>query len=367
MFERYHLDRGKPISNSPEISRLVVETFSVSTLICALGVASDIRIVNYCAVHGNNQQQTTGNFQFTRDNRFDIQVEYARAISEILGAEFHIRYQDTISISLDFDYLIDINAIRKRQKFPKVSRIDFLAATPETISPLLGISKFLGLGSIKSRVACLRENYLKKGVRQAISPISPSAFANFYFNISPLNLDLLRYNVGDLARKFAEKQVNIQFGNLFDQLEQEKNSKILIVLPLPTHYGGSREDNISIAKYVKTNYIDEDYFIVIKNHPSDNEFHDVFGEILGDGKFIYLQKLYERNLPIELISITFMDRVTLISTGSTAMNTISANKSIIFWPSDPFGRKLALNIYGSIAKYLGIKQIPIKLKTDENH
>jgi hypothetical protein len=366
MRERYHWDRGWPIKNSPGTAGLIVETYSVSTLICALGVSSDIQIINWCGTIGTNQQQTVGNFQATRDNRFDVQVEYARALSEILGAEFNIRYQNEISISQDFKYLIDINAIRKKQYFSRESQINFLATTPETISPLLGISKFIGLGSIKSRIACLRENYLKKMIRRAISPIPSSTFASFFFDITLLNRDLLRSNVGELARSFAKKQINIYFANLFEKLEHQKNNKILIILPLPTHYGGSNIDNISIAKYVKRNYSVDDCFILVKNHPSDNEYHKVFEEILGGDKFFYLQELYERNLPIELISITFMDRVTLISTGTTAMHTIGVDNSIIFWPSNTYARKLARNIYGSIAKYLGIRQIQLEMRTDHD-
>jgi hypothetical protein len=366
MHKRYHWDRGWPIKYSPEMVGLIVETYSVSTLICALGVSSDIQIINWCGTIGTNKQQTVGNFQVTRDNRFDIQVEYARAFSQILGAEFNIRYQNEISISQDFKYLIDINAIRKRQKFSRESQIDFLATTPETISPLLGISKFIGLGSIKSRIACLRENYLKKIIRRAISPIPCSTFASLFFDIAPLNRDFLRLNVGELARSFAKNRFNIYFTNLFEKLERHKNSKILIILPLPTHYGGNNIDNMSIAKYVKRNYSVDDCFIIVKNHPSDNEYHKGYEEILGGDKFFYLQELYERNLPIELISITFMDRVTLISTGTTAMHTIDANNSIIFWPSNTYARKLARNIYGSIAKYLGIRQIQLEMRTDND-
>lgn len=246
--------------------------------------------------------------------------------------------------------------MRERQIFPKTIEIQFLATTPETITPLLGLSKLGGLGSLRSRLACVREYYVKKRIRRAVSPVPVSKLASLFLHVSQLNLELLRANVSHMAEEFARIEVNNQFNELFYLLNSNKNKKILLILPLPAHYGGNFDDDVFISNHVKKHYPLEDYFILVKNHPSDNEIHQSFEKILGNPNFFYWHDLYERNLPIELISISFSDRVMLFSTGTTAMYTIDAESSRIFWPSNHYASKLARNNYASIAKYLGIKQ-----------
>ena len=246
--------------------------------------------------------------------------------------------------------------MRGNQIFPESIEIHFLAATPETITPLLGLSKLVGLGSLRSRLACFREYYLKKGIRRAVSPVRVNRLASLFLDVSQLNLELLHANVRNVAQEFANIDVNDKFKEIFYLLSTNRNIKILIILPLPAHYGGNVNDDISISSYVKENYPLEEYFILVKNHPSDNESHQSFEKILGGSNFFYWHDLYERNLPIELISISFSDRVTLFSTGTTAMCTINAESSRIFWPSNLYACKLARNNYASIANYLGIEQ-----------
>ena len=87
--------------------------------------------MNWCGTPGSNLQQTEGNFQVTRDNRWDIQIEYARHLAEICGAKFILRYEREILFSSSHNYIVDINSIRHFQKFPKSNEIQFLAATPK--------------------------------------------------------------------------------------------------------------------------------------------------------------------------------------------------------------------------------------------
>lgn len=221
---------------------------------------------------------------------------------------------------------------------------------------MLGLSQLVGLGSLRSRFACFRDFYLKKRINRALSPVKASRLADFCLKVSQLNLELLHENVKYVAQEFARGAVNNEFSKIFYKFIAHRNLKILVILPLPAHYGGNAIDDIYMAHFVRDTYPLEDYFILVKNHPSDKEFHQDFKEVLGGKNFHYWHDLYERNLPIELISISFMNRVTLLSTGSTAMYTINPESSIIFWPSNHYARKLARINYASSANHLGIRQ-----------
>lgn len=351
---------GKPIKNSVSDTKFIAEVYSLNALICALSFTNEFAGVNWCGTFGANKQQTAGNFQFTRDNRFDIQVEYARKIAEICGAKFQVRHESKITFFPNFRYIVDINSVRARQNFSQYAEISFLAVTPETVTPLLGLTHLIGYGSLKSRVACLRDYYVKKRIRSTFSPFEAHWQARLFFNVKQLDQEELAVNVKNVSLAFAKNKINGSFTNLYDCMNGDKNIRILILLPLPKHYGGNSKDDIAMASYVRDNFDWEKYLILVKNHPSDKESHQLFEKILGSSNFYHWNDLYDRNLPIELISISFQDRVTLISTGTTSVYTIKAKSSVILWPSGSYARKLARNNYAPSANHLGIQQFFIE-------
>lgn len=285
-------------------------------------------------------------------------------MAEICNAKFEVRLNDKILLSSNYSYIIDINSVRTRQDYPKDIELAFLAATPETITPLLGLGDLIGLGSLKSRLIGTYIYYIKKRIRKTFTLVNPSRIANKLLKIEILDLELLTKNVDSVALAFANKNVNLQFSKFFFLAKKNYNKNILILLPLPRHYGGNLLDHMAMVNYIKRNYDLKNCIILIKNHPSDNEYHTIFEKLLSEFQIHYWHEVYERNLPIELITIPFMERIKLISTGTTAIYTIKASSSIIFWPSDSLARKLARNNYAPSANFLGIKQIFIEKNGD---
>lgn len=328
-----------------------LEIHSVTALIAAVGMTETVDSISfYCSEYSLNNFSTAST---TRENNFLLQLEIAEKIAKEVGASFTVRKNENIDFDLNYDFIIDINAIRIKQFLPEKGRIKFLAVSPEGMNPLLFMKHIHSLGVLKSRWRCFQDLYLDNSIPFRVHSFLPSRHSKF-IEINNILGPHFQPRIQRLAKNFSECGYSDEFSRIFTNLLDNPEIFFLIILPTPKHYGGTEEEDRLISRYVLSHYNPENTIILIKNHPSDLVRHSAYDIELSGFSLTNWYSSLSRNLPIELLTIPFQDRLCLISAGSSAQYSINPTSSRLVKSPDAYARKLYENIYGSLNTAFGI-------------
>jgi hypothetical protein len=339
---------------SSTIKPVNLEIQAVNSLIAAIGMMDGISTVSYyCTDYSLNNFSTSST---TRENNFLVQIEIAEKLSRIVCASFEVRKTDYINFNTSHDYIIDVGAIKMRQALPERDRLKLLAVSPESMNPLLAQRYISSIGILKSRWKCFQNLYKRKSVPMRVHSFLPSRYGAVIEITNILGLDFER-RIRHLAKEFSVNGYSEDFSGVWSYLESNPDDFFVIVLPTPNHYGGTEEEDLLISRYLLSNFEPEKTTILIKNHPSDLERHLIFDKELSQFSMTYWDSKVSRNLPIELLTIPFQDRLCLLSTGSSAQYSMNPKSSRLVTSPTKYARKLYKNIYGSLNLFFGISSV----------
>ncbi len=330
-----------------------LEVFAVNAMIIGIGMMDVISSVSYyCSDESLRYFHSSSG---TRENNFLIQVEIAQKLSGLIGARFGIRNSEFISFKDDEKYVVDVNAIRKKQQLPDDGNLRLLAITPESMSPLLGLRFIMSPGMAKSRWRCFKNLYWKKSIPLKVHSLIPARRGTFIEVTNILGKNFQR-RIFDLSSRFASSGYSNDFTEIWNYLESNPDSFLVVVLPTPYHYGGTESEDLQITLNLQSNFNPESTLVLIKNHPSDLVRHSIFDTGLKNFSMIYWHTERTRNLPIELLTIPFQERLCLLSSGSSAQYSINPKSSKLVKSPTKYSRKLYKNIYGSLNLLFGISK-----------
>jgi hypothetical protein len=336
------------------ITPVNLEIFAVNSLIAGIGMTDSISSVSYYCTDDSLKyfHASSG----TRENNFLIQVEIARHLAQLIGAEFVIRNSELIEFRQNEEYIVDVNAIRVRQSLPSDDILKLLAISPESMNPLLGTRFLTSIGIAKSRWKCFRNLYLNKSIPMKVYSFVPSR-KGAIIEIRNILGESFKRRISDLASEFSLDGYSGEFSELWSNLSSNPGNLLVVVLPTPHHYGGTNSEDLLLARYLNLNFDPGRTSILIKNHPSDLVRHATFDSQLSEFSITYWDSELSRNLPIELLAVPFQDRMCLISSGSSAQYSIDPKSSRIVIPPARYARKLYKNIYGSLNLLFRISSI----------
>lgn len=331
-----------------------LEIHAVNSLVAAFGMMDEISSVSfYCSDYSLSNFATSSP---TRENNFLVQIEIAEKLSQLVGASFEIRKTDYINFKNGHDYIVDVNAIKVRQPLPARDSIKLLAVSPESMNPLLALKFINSAGILKSRWKCFRDLYKNKSIPLRVHSYLPSRRGSSVEISNILGLEFER-KIQNLARNFSDSGFSGDFSGLWCTLNAKPENLLVTVLPTPSHYGGTEGEDLIISRYLLSNFDSTKTTLLIKNHPSDLLRHSVFEKELSQFTVTYWDSKISRNLPIELLTIPFQNRLCLLSTGSSAQYSINPKSSRLVTSPSKDARKLSKNIYHSLNLFFGIPRI----------
>lgn len=264
-------------------------------------------------------------------------VEICKNISMALGKEFKFyAHTETKEIfqdisEMDFvDFRIYMKFFEDFKRF-KIKPL-FLCLAPEISGVHTPSLHRLNYGNVKLRVELVLKVFLKYRIYEFYS-IGIKGKKGILFKEVPINWSLFFEKIGEVSKVIGQNKLS--YFAKYSKLDPEK--KLLIILPLAEHFGGSLEFNTKMFLIIKEKNKNNSIFqILVKNHPTDSRdyskpIHEIFNQEIS----VLSQDIDEINFPLELIATNFRE-IRFAGVFSSIMFSFSSKSqapSLIFIPN----------------------------------
>lgn len=260
-------------------------------------------------------------------------------------------------ISCDSIKIIDVNSLGylncHARNLTNVSH--FIGAGSEHLSAFIPRIPTLNLKDFRLRITILNNYFLKFGIREVHCFVDKNSHSFLFWKAIPINRNNYR-DICQLIFEKLQKEVGYEFlEDLSVEMVQSLSKKLLVFLPVAAHYGGSENDYTKNLEYIFKLFPREDFYILIKSHPSDGKIKKIEA---NDFKTACWDSDLSRTFPIEIILNAFQDRLVLLSAGSSAMFAVENGSKFMFYPNTNLGEKLAKRNSNHLLKSYSVIQIP---------
>lgn len=260
-------------------------------------------------------------------------------------------------ISSDSTKIIDVNTLGYLNCHAgNVTNVShFIGAGSEHLSAFIPRIPTLNLKDFRLRITILNNYFLKFGIREVHCFVDRHSRSFLFWKAIPIN----RKNYRDICQLIFErlqKEVGYEFlEDLSVELAQSLSKKLLVFLPVAAHYGGSENDYAKNMEYIFKLFPREDFYILIKSHPSDGKAKEIEAD---EFKTTCWDSDLSRTFPIEIILNAFQERLVLLSAGSSAMFAVENGSKFMFYPHTNLGAKLAKRNSNHLLRSYSIARIP---------
>ena len=292
----------------------------------------------------------------------ELQEKIVSDIAKIFAFEtyFTKNMADAIlQISCESRKIIDVNTIgylgTHVKSLTNVTKI--VGAGSEHLSAFIPRIPSLNLKDLHLRFNILRNYFQRYGVHAVHCFVKKSSGSFFFWKSIPINLKTYS---SVCNRIFQALELSPQYTFLQDlsvDLAKNPNKKLLVFLPVASHYGGVESDTQEILDHIFQNFGAENFYTLVKNHPSDGETNST---VYAGRKLVNWNTDLSRTFPVEVILNTYQERLLLVGSGSSAMFAVEKGNKFMYYPNSKWGHKLAKRNTNHLLRYFGIGKINLK-------
>lgn len=335
-------------------TKLVVS--SLSALLAAITCSNS----EFCRIIYVPIRRDKGNASKFRN--VELQEKIVSDIAKIFAFEtyFTKSAEDAIlQISCESRKIIDVNTMgylgTHVTSLRNVTKI--IGAGSEHLSAFIPRIPTLNLKDLRLRFNILRNYFQRYGVRAVHCFVKKSSHSFIFWKSIPI--DLKTYS-NVCIRIFQTLELIPQYTFLQDlsvDLAKNPNRKLLVFLPVASHYGGVESDTQEILTRFFQSFGAEDFYTLVKNHPSDGEANTT---VYAGRKLVNWNTDLSRTFPVEVILNAYQDRLFLVGSGSSAMFAVEKGNKFMYYPNSKWGHKLAKRNTNHLLRHFGIGKINLK-------
>lgn len=337
--------------DNPGPIKIVVS--SLSALIAALACTN----ARFCKIIYVPIRRDKGNA--SRFRNLQLQEKIVTDISNVFSFDIYFtkNIADAIAqLSCESSKIIDANTIGYLgihiKKIHGTCKI--IGAGSEHLSAFIPRILTINLKDLHLRFSILRHYFQKYGIFTVHCFVKKSARSSFFWKAIPINLQ--NYTVV-CNRIFYALKLSPEYSflhNLSNDLDEAPSKKLLILLPVAAHYGGVKSDTTKIINYFSQLLKGDDFFTLVKNHPSDGENDLSLNVALTP---VHWNTDLSRTFPVEIILNVYQERLFLVGAGSSAMFAVNTSNKFVYYPSSQWGYKLAKRNTNHLLNYFDIQKI----------
>jgi hypothetical protein len=291
-----------------------------------------------------------------------LQEKIVSDIAKIFAFEtyFTKNTEDAIlQISCASRKIIDVNTIGYLGTHVKSLRnvTKIVGAGSEHLSAFIPRIPTFNLKDLRLRFNILRNYFQRYGVRAVHCFVQKPSYSFIFWKSIPIDLKTYSSVCNRIFQTLALIPQYTFLQDLSLDLANNPNRKLLVFLPVASHYGGVESDTQEILACFFQSFGAEDFYTLVKNHPSDGETNTT---VYAGRKLVNWNTDLSRTFPVEVILNAYQDRLFLVGSGSSAMFAVEKGNKFMYYPNSKWGHQLAKRNTNHLLRYFGIGKINLK-------